>query len=250
MAYLHFFKDIRCGCCLHNSNFEVLHATPYQEESIQNDSKIWRDSKDNKFHLLTVCSNCRNPTSIDISLKNRAQMPVHAHHFLNRLNLEIIDKVNQSPRRLQAAYTLKIDEFGRDLGPLFNVDKIYTENKAELPSNLPLHIEQMVKNDILQVLASPRYLVVACRSLLEVACKDLLDSPTNKLIGMIDQLKDQGFITASIAEWAHTIRKLANEAVHTSEAPTKEEAQEVYNFAMTILELLYSYPARIDNLKR
>ncbi|MEG3696596.1 DUF4145 domain-containing protein [Vibrio coralliirubri] len=250
MAYLHFFKDLRCECCLHNSNFHLLHAAPYQEQALHGDNKIWRDSSAQKFHAIAVCGNCRNPASMDISAKERAQHPAQSHQFLNRINLEIVDKVNQSPRRQVPSHTIKLDESGRDLSPYFKIDKIYTENHQELPSELPADIERMLRDDVMQVLASPRYLVVSCRALLETACKDLLDKPTSKLIGMIDQLKDQGFITSSIADWAHTIRKLANDAVHTTDAPTKEEAREVYNFAMTILELLYTYPARITALKQ
>ncbi|MGL4830580.1 MAG: DUF4145 domain-containing protein [Vibrio sp.] len=250
MAYFHFFKDLRCDCCLHNSHFDLLHASPYQEQSLHRDSKVWRDSRDKKFHALAVCGNCRSPMSLDISSRDRAQVPAQEHQFLNRINLEIVDKVNQSPRRQVPSHTIKLDESGRDLSPYFKIDKVYTESRQEIPSNLPVDIEAMLKEDVLEVLSSPRYLVVSCRALLEMACKDLLDNPDAKLIGMIDQLKEQGFITSSIAQWAHTIRKLANGAVHGSDSPTKEDAQEVYSFAITILELLYTYPARIEELKQ
>lgn len=177
------------------------------------------------------------------------QKPVNTHHFLNKLNLSITEGSPLSSQKRKLAYTINTDELGYDLSPYFNITRTFTDKTTTLPQHLPSHIESMIIDDVLQVMGSAKFLIVACRSVLETACKDLLNEPSGKLVGMINQLKEDGFITQSIADWAHTIRKLGNEAVHSDTKPTQEEALELYNFTMTILELLYSYPARVKALR-
>ncbi len=248
MAYFHFLDNVSCPTCNHNANFDLLYASPIRVSTKTMERTVWHDSNSD-FHGLFVCSHCRNPLGMDLCLKKQNDKPQHPHHFLNRLNFQIIQSVQHSTKRNFSSYELKMDNLGYNLRQFFSVTRTYTEVSQSIPSHLPVSIERMLKEDVLQVMGSPRFLVMACRSLLESACKDLLDQPNGKLVAMINQLSEQGHITKSVADWAHTIRKIGNESVHTDEAPTTEDAKELYDFTLTILELLYTYPARVRALR-
>ncbi|HHY0435683.1 TPA: DUF4145 domain-containing protein [Vibrio parahaemolyticus] len=248
MAFFHFLDNVPCPKCNHNANFDLLYASPHRESRETNEGTRWSESS-SLFHGLFTCTQCGNPLSMDISLKKNGNTPLLACLFLNRLNFQIINSAQGSTKKNFSSYELKMDKLGHNLRQYFQVEEIYSEVNQSIPSHLPSKIEKMIKDDVLQVMGSPKYLVIACRALLETSCKDLLENPTGKLVSMINQLSEQGHITKSVADWAHTIRKIANESVHTDESPTPEEAREVYDFTLTILELLYSYPARVKKLR-
>ena len=64
----------------------------------------------------------------------------------------------------------------------------------------------------------------------------------------IDKAKEDGLITAGMAEWAHDVRMDANDQRHADEkAPLPDEsaAERSLDFAMALAELLFVLPERV-----
>lgn len=136
-----------------------------------------------------------------------------------------------------------------NLTPFCNILDIYPKEFPDIPSDLPAEIQDMYSNDLTEILNSPKHVVIECRSIIETACKDRLQKTSGNLKKMIDELVTQSILPEIVAEWAHTIRMIANENVHGGEKSSPDEANELLEFTTILLELLYSYPARIKRLK-
>ncbi|MCX9095000.1 DUF4145 domain-containing protein [Providencia rettgeri] len=165
--------------------------------------------------------------------------------FLNRLKYT---EISGTPP--QTGYTLSVNEWGTDLRQAFIIDKIIPEQGEEIPPALPDEIRAMYVDDLLQVTGSARHVLIACRAILEATCKDKLSNPKGHLINLIQQLVDEGFLPKSISEWAHTIREFGNIAVHEASAPDRTTANEIMMFTKTLLELMYSYPEKIQQIRQ
>lgn len=254
MAYLHYFTDMHCGTCGSIVNFDLVYSSPRRVSVDDLSSSVrWEDSRE-EFSGLFICSRCKNPHFVDFRVNTSLNRnPAYADFFakpyrlLNRLEyVNITNPVTSGARR---GYEVKNEQLGQNLRPCFLVGSVYTQNSATIPQNLPSNIHDMYVNDLLQVTGSNRHVIISCRAILEAACKHKLSSDNGKLVEMIDALVQAGFIPRVISEWAHTIRLLGNEAVHKEQSPPREVAMEVMSFTTTILELLYTYPARISALR-
>ncbi|WP_421210033.1 DUF4145 domain-containing protein [Aeromonas enteropelogenes] len=246
MAYFHYFSDVTCPKCQHLAHFSLLHAAAHRDPHQQAGVTQWADSS-TKFHGIFTCGYCRNPQAMDFTLNRNSPKPMPAYpmNFLNRLNFEM-SKNQMSSASARPVMTLNTDDLGHNLRTYFSITNQYGSENDVIPKHLPAFIEDLVINDLLQVTGSPRHVVISCRALLEAACKDKLGSEGGKLVSMIQQLHSQGFITSALANLAHSIRMIGNEAVHQSEPVPLESANEIKDFTMLLLELLYTYPARTD----
>lgn len=86
---------------------------------------------------------------------------------------------------------------------------------------------------------------MAYRRALELTMKDKGPALKGTLEKRIDALATEGKLTADIAEWAHSIRTLGNEATHDEEEPTDEDVADLAAFTRVVLEYLYTMPAKV-----
>lgn len=86
---------------------------------------------------------------------------------------------------------------------------------------------------------------MAYRRSLELALKDIAPALSGMLKKRIDALSKAGTLTPDIAEWAHSVRELGNEATHDEEVPTDEDIADLAAITRVILEYLYTMPAKV-----
>ncbi|HCJ2570305.1 TPA: DUF4145 domain-containing protein [Klebsiella pneumoniae] len=250
MPFLHYFSDVHCAVCGHNSSFSLLHAACMRKSELntQSQTRMWREDPFN-FRGLFTCGNCFSPVTFDFSPRNRDtdSRPIR---FLNRLSLEMIDTSSRTTQPRRVGYEVKLDDVGIDLRKFFTLDAFYPEGTDSVPEHLPAEIHSMYVDDLLQATSSPRLTLVSCRMILESACRDKLGTDKGKLVNLIQKLGEAEALPRVMLDWANTIRQFGNEAVHVSGSPTVDEATEVRSFTVTLLEFLYSHPARIDSLRK
>ncbi|ARW48714.1 hypothetical protein S1001342_02415 [Acetobacter pasteurianus subsp. pasteurianus] len=74
-------------------------------------------------------------------------------------------------------------------------------------------------------------------------------NPTQSLNNRIDLLAAQRFLTPSLRDWAHGIRFITNEDVHTSNDVSAEEVTEIAEFTDMLLQYLFELPGRVKQAK-
>lgn len=148
------------------------------------------------------------------------------------------------------AVAIEASDQGHNLRALCKSLRVIPAGGPQVPGDLPPEVERIYREELLRVTQAPRQLVFTCRMLLELACRHALSVDRGNLVGLIDELATSGRLPAVVAEWAHAIRKLANDAVHDGAPPTATEAEEILEFTRLLLELLFSYPARIARLRK
>lgn len=73
---------------------------------------------------------------------------------------------------------------------------------------------------------------------------NLLDARGPRLINRIDDLRARNIITQTLADWAHHLRVLRNDAAHEHKG-TAAEAREAFEFLQIFLHLTFTLPAQI-----
>ena len=88
---------------------------------------------------------------------------------------------------------------------------------------------------------------VMYRKALEIALK--LAFPKHKdglsLAKRIDTAKTEGGLTKDLAEWAHTIRGLGNEAAHEDDPFSQDDAETIDQFTELMLTYVFTLPGRL-----
>ncbi|MEH4206720.1 DUF4145 domain-containing protein [Klebsiella pneumoniae] len=250
MPYLHYFSDVHCSVCGHNASFSLLHAMNMRKSEIHSVSKTTMWADDNlRYRGLFCCGHCQSPVTCDFSLIDRG-LGTQARNFLNRLSIEIIEPGSRSTQQRRLGLEIKMDQIGTNLRKFFSLDAFHPKGEDSIPENLPADIHSMYVDDLLQATSSPRLTLVSCRMILESACRDKLGTDKGKLVELIQKLGTAQALPQVMLDWANTIRQFGNEAVHVSGSPTSEEATEIRSFTITLLEFLYSHPARISSLRQ
>lgn len=254
MPYLHFISDQHCTNCKRNSDFRLLYATPITTRNPRKDGRSqWEKSQDS-FRGLFVCGYCNTPHMIGVKKvkeKNFGGPGFSSRSldgFLNRLNFIEADVKGRSPS-VSRHYQVDTENYGTDLRSFMSIEEVYPNDEQKPLESLPNLIEEMYL-ELEDVKDSPRYTLVACRKILETVCEHEIGESKKALVRQIEQLKEDGKLPAAIIDWAHTIRLLGNKAVHDDKKPESEDSEEIKSFVKTILELLYTYPAKIDTLKK
>jgi hypothetical protein len=262
MSYLHAFTDQHCSNCGRTVDFQLLYAHSFAVHEGFGERKQWREHGTD-FRGLFACNYCRSPVTLDFRL--RALTPIEQQEtnqkciprgqallFLNRLHPEILHRAG-STQRYSAKMTFESHEWGTKLNQYFTIFAWYPDSVVQAPTGIPKELEAEFV-EIREVAASPRYTVVACRRLLERACKLVLgDQAPSKanLMKLIDQTLNRGETLSAIADWAHAIRAIGNDAAHDdAPAPTPDEAKETLAFTSLLVELLFSYPERVSSLRK
>lgn len=86
---------------------------------------------------------------------------------------------------------------------------------------------------------------MAYRRTLELTLKDKAPHLNGTLEKRINTLAADGKLTQDIADWAHSIRTLGNEATHDEDEPTDENVADLAAFTRVVLEYLYTMPAKV-----
>jgi hypothetical protein len=83
-----------------------------------------------------------------------------------------------------------------------------------------------------------------CRRCLEALCKSL-SAPGRSLQAKLDALSDSGAIDKRLAQWAHGIRAIGNEAAHDTDTElTKSDARDALDFTEALLMYVFALNAR------
>lgn len=138
----------------------------------------------------------------------------------------------------------------------WDVISISPENR---PPDVPKYLPETVGKFFYQAISAarrndmPDTAVIMCRRTLEAAIQD--HGETNGwLATRIKNLADKGKITPSLADWAHHIRELGNEAAHDL-APLPEgkdglsRARSLVEFTRLVLMYLYTLPGMVGEAK-
>ncbi|WP_334470191.1 DUF4145 domain-containing protein [Arsenophonus sp. PmNCSU2021_1] len=173
--------------------------------------------------------------------------------FLNRL-APVITWLASGPvaGTCDAKMAYQEHKWGQCLHKWFDITARHPDSTLKTPTALPPELAKGF-NELSGVRSVPRFTVIACRSLLEKACKHTLgdEGRDTKLIQLINNAIKRLKTVEAIADWAHTIRVIGNDAVHGDEYdPTPAEADEAVRFTTLFLELLFSYPERIKTLRK
>ena len=80
------------------------------------------------------------------------------------------------------------------------------------------------------------------RKALETALKAKFPDITGKLVVRIDTAAKAGDLTQDMAEWAHQIRLLGNDATHEEEPFSEEDARSMHAFTDLMLQYLFTLP--------
>lgn len=132
--------------------------------------------------------------------------------------------------------------------------------KPDVSEDVPADIRQcMLEAEDALISAAPRLARGAFRTVLDVATKDMVQKNPKCLDGSdpaklnlnsrIDKLAKHHLITASLRDWAHTVRGITNEDVHGPGHVTKEEAEEIAEITRMILKYLYELPAAVEKMR-
>lgn len=265
MPYLHFFADQHCAVCGRTSDFSLLYAHALAVREQSGDNTRWRESQTD-FRGLFFCGHCRSPVTLDLRLKATTsphQVPQQSPdlrsraipqpgRFLNRLQ-PAITYHSGSTQPYNTGIKFESHEWGSRLNDLFQIVARYPDAVIQSPAGIPPSLARDFE-ELRNVAASPRYTVIACRRLLERACKTVLGEsapPRARLADLIDATLGSAETVSSIADWGHAIRALGNDAVHDDSGdPSTEEAREAVEFTSLLVELLFSYPARVASLRK
>lgn len=254
MPYLHYISDHHCTNCKRNSDFQLLYAAPVTTRNSKKEGRSQWEASQGVFRGLFICGYCNTPHMIGVKKIKEVNFGGPAFSsklldgFLRRLNFIEADVKGRSPS-YSRHYEIKSDRYGVDLRSFMMVEEVYPNDENESPAYLPAAVEDMYL-ELEDVKGSARYTLVACRKILETVCEYEIGKSSKTLIKQIEQLKEDGKLSTAIIDWAHTIRLLGNKAVHEDKKPEIEDSEEVKSFVKKILELLYTYPAKIEILKK
>lgn len=262
MPYLHSFTDQHCSTCGRTADFQLLYSHPLAIQEGHGERKHWVSHKTD-YRGLFFCNNCKAPFTLDFRL--RELTPVQKHElqldrfptgdvsrYLNRIQPEIFYR-SGSTHNYSSGIGFNSHEWGKKLNTHFEIIGRYPDTLIQTPAGIPPVLSEGFE-ELRNVASSPRYTVIACRRLLELACKTVLGDaapPRARLAELIDATLGSAGTVSSIADWGHAIRALGNDAVHDdAENPTAEEAREAVEFTSLLVELLFSYPARVASLRK
>jgi len=120
------------------------------------------------------------------------------------------------------------------------------------PSLAPDHVPQTVARAFVEADISIRtksYNAAAAmdRRTLEMVTKDKApEKQKDTLYQRIEYLAAKGELPRALKEWAHGLRSLGNEALHSIEDVTDIEARQAHDLTRFILIYLYTLPMQVD----
>jgi len=83
------------------------------------------------------------------------------------------------------------------------------------------------------------------RKALDVGLKQVDPNRAGSLAARIDALAKAGQLTPDVAEWAHRVRMLGNEAVHEEEPPSRADIEDLRGITEMVLRYLFTLPEMV-----
>lgn len=209
------FFDFRCGYCKEAQTGPLVALTPVPIDPNTRSKALVTLGQPTRYHALVHCSRCLYATFLD---------------FVYRSDIPIEQQVYP----INPAVTPKA------------CFPEYPEPKAapEIPTTIAAAFLDAQR--VFNAGVYPATLAACCTTL------DLLGahySIGGTLSRIIDGLQQQGLLIRSLADWAHTLRVLRNEAIHAGMAIPEVDARECLEFTTLVLELLFVLPARVERLR-
>lgn len=113
---------------------------------------------------------------------------------------------------------------------------------ASLPSEVESLYEEARRCTAAQ---APTSAVMATRKLLMNIAVNKGAPAGKKFAEYVDYLADKGFVPPDGKDWVDHIRDKGNEANHEIKLMSREDAEELINFAEMLLKFIYEFPARV-----
>ncbi|MFT8354088.1 MAG: DUF4145 domain-containing protein [Gluconobacter japonicus] len=143
-------------------------------------------------------------------------------------------------------------------GSWWEPSKVYPDpNNSPVSDLLPENVRQVMKEaeEALNAV-SPRIARGCFRTVLDVATQHIIQENPNclearssnrpmNLSTRLDFLTAQNLLNPTLKEWAHNVRGITNNDVHTAEPATPQEAQEIAEITRMILNYLFVMPERV-----
>ncbi len=90
---------------------------------------------------------------------------------------------------------------------------------------------------------------VMYRRALEMALKEIDQNTTGTLATRIAKAADKGVLTKAVAEWAHEIKNLGNEAAHETDGIDREELAAIRGITEMVLRYVFTLPGMVRELR-
>lgn len=141
--------------------------------------------------------------------------------------------------RCGGVITASASSFGNSVGEIYpSVEEL----DDAIPERAKAYLEQ-ARNS----LNAPAGAIMLSASSIDAMLKEI-NLKEGSLYKRIDQAKNNGNITESMAEWDHKIRLEANDQRHADEdtdLPDENDARHVVQFAEALAQFLFVFPARV-----
>jgi hypothetical protein len=176
------------------------------------------------------CPICSKPISALLSFKNRAATNANSFH---------------SQASAFSTHSRVPETDGLELKA--------TWPKAQGP-DIPRHMPQPLSDKLLEAERSFRANINTgaaslYRAVVDTTTKRQLEdvglSSSGTLDSRVKRLADNHAIPAAVADWAHEVRVIANEALHDEPVVTRDDAEMVRSFALTYLRYAFELPGDI-----
>ena len=83
------------------------------------------------------------------------------------------------------------------------------------------------------------------RKALDTALTARFPEIKGRLVDRIDEAANSGAMTRDMAEWAHRIRRLGNDAAHDDDPFSEADARELHGFTELVLRYLFTLPGML-----
>lgn len=137
-----------------------------------------------------------------------------------------------------------ISAWARQAG--LEVIKMFPETRDLVSEDIPERAQEYLKQAI-DSISAPAGAVMLAASSVDSMLKSKNYTDGN-LYSRITKAKDDGLITAEMAEWAHEVRLDANDQRHaddTAALPSDDDARKSIEFAKALAEFLFVLPAKV-----
>lgn len=173
--------------------------------------------------VLFTCNNCRAPVLVNYECANtHKQLPENMTGDLN------------------------------DYWKYISIRNVWPKlEKKESPKHIPVNVERFLQQGFINFKAQHFDAAGAmARKALEAAL--VAHSPNladGSLYQRINKLKENGVLTESLADWAHNVRLLGNDAVHDLEPADPVDVNQALQLAEYLLIYLFTLPTEIKLAK-
>lgn len=117
--------------------------------------------------------------------------------------------------------------------------------EPEAPDHLPDNVHAYFLEAAANVKSGPNAAGAMFRKSIDVALSQVAPEAKGTLYARIDQAAEQDKITNDIAEWAHQVRLEGNDAAHSEDPFTPEEALQLHKFTELLLMYLFTLPGML-----